>query len=83
MYKSLREKCLALKDLDRGMSNKDVAAKYDVPRSTIATWLKNKETIINAEKAENAENSEKESNAQRQKLAKTGNHELLGSAIFK
>jgi len=32
-HKSLREKCQALKDLEKGMSNKDVAAKYNVPKT--------------------------------------------------
>ena len=32
--KRLREKCLALKDLEKGVSNKDVAAKYGVPKKT-------------------------------------------------
>ena len=40
--KSLGEKCQALRDLEKGFSNKDVAAKYGVPRNTISTWVKNK-----------------------------------------
>ena len=32
-HKSLREKCQALKDLEKRMSNKDVAAKYNVPKT--------------------------------------------------
>ena len=42
-YKTLREKCQALKDLEKGISNKDVAANYGVPNNTLSTWVKNKE----------------------------------------
>ena len=40
--KSLDEKCLSLRDLEKGLSNKDVPEKYDLPRNTISTWVKNK-----------------------------------------
>ena len=43
--KSLAEKCKALKDLENGMSNKDVAAKYGVPRNTVSTWVKSKHKL--------------------------------------
>ena len=33
------EKCKALKDLENGMSNKDIAAKYGVPRNTVSTQI--------------------------------------------
>ena len=36
-HKTLREKCQALKDLEKGESNKDVAAKYNVPKNTLST----------------------------------------------
>ena len=36
--KSLDEKCQALRDLEKSLSNKDVAEKYGVPRNTILTW---------------------------------------------
>ena len=42
--KSLGEKCNALKDLENGMSNKEVPEKYGVPKNTISTWLKNWKT---------------------------------------
>ena len=58
----------------KGPSNKDVAAKYGVPKNTLSTWVKNKEKLVNA--------PEKGTNVKRQKL-KTGNHELVDSAIFK
>ena len=44
--KSIGVKCTAFKDLEKGMTNKDVAAKYGVPKSTLSTWLKNKHKLI-------------------------------------
>ena len=35
----------ALKDLEKGMTNKDVAAKYGVPKNTLSTWMKNKHKL--------------------------------------
>ena len=40
--KSLDEKCQSLRDLEKGLSNKDVPEKYDLPRNTISTWVQNK-----------------------------------------
>ena len=40
--KSLDEKFQALRELEKGLSNKDIAEKYSVPRNTISTWIKNK-----------------------------------------
>ena len=71
--KTLREKCQALKDLQKGESNKDVAAKYNVPKNTLSTWVKKKQKLFNALK--------KGTNVKRQKL-KSGDHELLDQAIF-
>ena len=41
--KALNEKCKALKDIEKGLSNKDASKKYGVPPNTISTWIKNKE----------------------------------------
>ena len=38
--KSLAEKCKTLKDLKNGLSNKDVATKYGVPRNLVSTWVR-------------------------------------------
>ena len=40
--KSLTEKGKALKDLENGLSNKDVTKKHRVPRNTISIWVKSK-----------------------------------------
>ena len=42
IVKSLGEKCQALGELEKGLSNKDVAEKHGVPRNTNSTWIKNK-----------------------------------------
>ena len=71
-HKTLRKKCQALNDLVKGQSNKKVAAKYNVPKNTLLTWVKNKELFDALKKG---------SNVKRRKL-KSGNHELVNQAIF-
>ena len=34
--------CLHHLSFEKGMANKEVAAKYDVPKNTLSTWMKNK-----------------------------------------
>ena len=46
--KRLNEKCKALKDIDKGLSNKDATKKYGVPPNAISTWIKNKEKYSKA-----------------------------------
>ena len=38
--KPIGVKCKALKDLEKGMTNKEMAKKYGVPKSTLSTWGK-------------------------------------------
>ena len=73
--KSLGEKCDALKDLESGMSNKEVAEKYDVPKNTISTWLKNK----NKNKYRAA--SDKSSNTR--KKFRESDYERVDKVVFK
>ena len=40
--KSFGKKCQTLKDLERNLSNKEVAKKFDVPKNSISTLTKNK-----------------------------------------
>ena len=35
----------ALKDLEKKMTNRDVAAKYGVPKSILSIWVKNKHKL--------------------------------------
>ena len=46
--KTLNEKCTALKDIEKGLSNKVASLKYGVPPNTISTWIKNKEKYLKA-----------------------------------
>ena len=46
--KTLREKSQAVKDLEKEMSNKGIAAKYGVRSNTLSTWVKNKEKLLNS-----------------------------------
>ena len=40
--KSFGKNCQTLKDLERNLSNKEVAKKIDVPKNSISTLTKNK-----------------------------------------
>ena len=72
-HKRLREKFQGHKPLEKGMSKKDAAAKYGVPKNTLSTWVKNEEKLLDS--------LEKESNIKGQKL-RTGNFEMVDKAIF-
>ena len=37
---TLNVKCEALKEIDKGRLNKDVANQFSIPGSTLATWKK-------------------------------------------
>ena len=39
-------KCKAFKEIKKGLSNKDAPLKYDVPKSIISIWVKNKEKYL-------------------------------------
>ena len=55
------------------MSNKDAAAKFDVLKNNLSTWVNNKEKLLDS--------LEKRSNIKRQKF-RTGNFETVDKAIF-
>ena len=46
--KTLLEKCDILSHIEKGMTNKEAADKFGVPKNTISTWIKNKEKIFQA-----------------------------------
>ena len=61
--KTLAEKCQALRGLENGISNKNVAEKYEVTEDTVSTWLENKEKLFTAlEKSSNKRQKVRESN---------------------
>ena len=45
---TLKVKYEALKELEKGRPDKDVANQFSIPGSTLATWKKNKEKIFEA-----------------------------------
>ena len=74
VHKTLQGKCQALKEIEKGLPNKDVATKYGVPKNTISKWIKNKDKILSS--------LEKGQNVKPQKL-RAGAHEALDAAVFK
>ena len=61
--KTLAEKCQALRDLQNGISNKNVEEKYGELKNTVSTWLQNKEKLITKlEKSLTKRKKAKESN---------------------
>ena len=48
---TLGMKYAALTEIDRGLSNKDVSKKFNVPKSILSNWNKNREKIIAAFKS--------------------------------
>ena len=44
--KTLKEKCDILSHIEKGMTNKEAADNFDVPKNTISTWIKNKEKFF-------------------------------------
>ena len=66
VVKSLNEKCKALRDLESGLSNKEVAVKYGIPKNTVSTWVKNKAKLFTAlEQCSNKRKKLRESNYKR------------------
>ena len=71
--KTLKEKYEVLKELEKGASNKSVAAMYKIPKNTLSTWFKNKQKIFDGFIAGG--------NAKRKK-ARGANHKIVDKAIF-
>ena len=71
--KTLNEKCRALKDIEKELSNKDASLKYGVPPNTISTWIKNKEKYLKA--------LENNCSSKKQKLRES-NFEKLDNVVF-
>ena len=64
-------KCKTFKDLDNGMTNKDVVAKYGVPQSNVSTWVKSKMTASLKTKRINSS----------KKMPRCGNYEKVDKTI--
>ncbi|XP_065674039.1 tigger transposable element-derived protein 4-like [Hydra vulgaris] len=72
--KSIIEKCKALKDLETGMSNKEVAKKYGVPKNTLSTWIKNKTKLLTS--------LEKNGTKSKRKKLRSGYFKNVDKAIY-
>ena len=70
---TLKVKHKALKELEKGRLNKDVANQFSIPGSSLATWKKNKEIIFEA-----FQNS-----SLKRKKVKTGTYKQLNEALLK
>ena len=70
---TLKLKYKALKELEKGRPNKDVANQFIISSSTLARWKKNKEKIFEA-----FQNS-----SLKQQRMKTGTYEKLNEALLK
>ncbi|XP_037779428.1 tigger transposable element-derived protein 4-like [Penaeus monodon] len=42
----LIKKCQIIREVEKGMTNKEASEKYGVPKNTISTWMKNKEKLL-------------------------------------
>ena len=43
--KTLKDKCDILSHIEEGMTNKEAADKFVVPKNTISTWIKTKKNF--------------------------------------
>ena len=67
-------KCKALKDLEKGMTNKDVTVKYGVPKNTLSTWVKNKRKVTTS--------LEKKGMSSSRKSTRCGSYDQIYKADF-
>ena len=72
--KPISVKCKALKDLEKGMTNNDVAAKYGVPKNTLSTWVKNKHKLTTS--------LEKKGMSSSRKTTRCGSYDQIDKAVF-
>ena len=72
--KTIDEKWKALKVLEKPMSKKRVGEKYDVPRKTVLTWVKNEQRLL-------ASLEKKGTNSKRQKL-RSGDFEKVEKPVY-
>ena len=72
---TIKKKYTTLKDLEKGLSKKAIAEKFNVPKNTLTYWIKNKHDII--QKYETGQLG-----AKRQKLS-VGKHDSIYKAVCK
>ena len=42
----LIQKCQMIRQIEKGMTNKEASEKFGVPRNTVSTWMKNKDKLF-------------------------------------
>ena len=70
---TLNEKCKTLKNIKKGLSNKDASKKYGVSPNTISTWIKNKGKYFKA----------LEDNTSKKQKFRESDFEKLGNIVFR
>ena len=70
--KTLKESCDIVLHIEKGMTNKEAADKFGVPKNTISTWIKNKEKAFQA----------LEESAPSTKKLRGCQYEKVGKALF-
>ena len=43
---NLIQKCQIIREIEKGMANKEASEKFGVPKNTISTWMKNKNKLF-------------------------------------
>lgn len=72
---SLIQKCQIIREIEKGMSNKEAAEKYKIPKNTISTWMKNKHKIL--------QSLEEQKTASGSKKVRGCDYEQIDKAVFK
>ena len=72
---TIKEKYLALKDLEKGLTKKNITEKFSVPQNNLTCWIKHKEDIISKYECG-------QFGAKRQKLS-VGKHDSVDKAVYK
>ena len=69
----LIQKCQIIRQIEKGMTNKEASEKFGVPKNTISTWMKNKDKLF-----EGLEQSSSDAEKMRR-----CDYEQVGKAVFK
>ena len=55
--KSIKDEYSTLKEVEDGKTKSQIAAKYGIPKSTLSTWLKNKDKFSKPRRKEATQNA--------------------------
>ena len=67
------QKCQIVRQIEKGMTNKEASEKFGVPKNTISTWMKNKDKLF-----EDLEQSSSDA-----KKMRGCDYEKMDKAVFK